>query len=121
VNTRPRPHRAQSLRLALVAILLFAMQPLLHAHPRGVLPPEHSAGLHSPAPDFARAGVGEGQLVPDPVVVAEANRLDDPLLPPASVDVPEPDGVGLPKALLPSAGIAPQPPPRTHAPRGPPR
>jgi len=121
MHTDPRLHRTASLRLALVAILLFAMQPLLHAHPRGVLPQEHSAGLHSPAPDFARAGVAEGQFVPDPVVVAEANRLDDPLLPPASIDVPKPGCGGHTKALIPSAGIAPQPPPRTRAPRGPPR
>ncbi len=121
MSTHPRLRRIASLRLALVAVLLFAMQPLLHAHPRGVLPQEHRAGLHAPAPDFASAAVGEGQLVPDPVVVAEANLLDACVLPPTSVVAPIVDRGDLPLAILPSTGIAPQPPPRAQAPRGPTR
>jgi hypothetical protein len=121
MSTRPSFRRIASLRLALVAVLLFSMQPLLHAHPMGFVPQEHRDGLHAPGRDIASAAVGEGRLVPDPVVVAEANRLDESLLPPSTVAVPAPGRGALPKAPGPATGIAPQPPPRATAPRGPPR
>lgn len=75
----PRP-RLSGLRLALVALLLFAMQPLLHAHAMGRLPDGHVGGVHAPGADFANAAIGEEAPAADPVVVTEAHRVDDPVL-----------------------------------------
>lgn len=78
---RPLPRsRLSGLRLALVALLLFAMQPLLHAHAMGRLPAGHLGGVHAPGADFANAAVGEEAPAADPVVVSEAHRVDDPVL-----------------------------------------
>lgn len=78
---RPLPRsRLSGLRLALVALLLFAMQPLLHAHALGRLPDGHVGGVHAPGADFANAAVGEEAPAADPVVVSEAHRVDDPVL-----------------------------------------
>ncbi len=53
---RPLPRsRLSGLRLALLALLLFAMQPLLHAHALGRLPDGHVGGVHAPGADFANA------------------------------------------------------------------
>lgn len=78
---RPLPRsRLSGLRLALVALLLFAMQPLLHAHAMGRLPAGHVGGVHAPGADFANAAVGEEVPAADPVVVSDAHRVDDPAL-----------------------------------------
>jgi hypothetical protein len=113
--------RAASLRLALFALLLFAVQPLLHAHPSAIFPLDHREGVHGPGPDFARAAVGEADFAPDPVVVAEGTRLDDSPAAAGTIATRRPDStVTLASPAL-AAGLAPQPPPRFGAPRGPPR
>lgn len=109
------------LRLVLLALLLFALQPLLHAHPSALFPADHREGVHGPGPDFARAAVGDADIALDPVVVAEGSRIDDS---PAAAGTlatrgPDCDTTGPSPSI--SAGLAPQPPPRTGAPRGPPR
>ncbi len=105
----------------LFSLLLFAVQPLLHAHPSAIFAPEHRDGVHGPGPDFAQSAVGEADFSPDPVVVAEGTRLDDS---PASVGTLAsrgPDTALFVPAVIVEAGLAPQPPPRAGAPRGPPR
>jgi hypothetical protein len=64
-------------RILALAVLLFAMQPLLHAHPGGRVPPAHAAGLHAPGPDLAAAASAPA-CIPDPVVVADGLRDPDP-------------------------------------------
>ena len=67
--TLPRT-RSVVARILALAVLLFAMQPLLHAHPGGRVPPAHAAGLHAPGPDLA-AAAGAPACIPDPAVVAD--------------------------------------------------
>ncbi len=74
--TLPRT-RSVVARILALAVLLFAMQPLLHAHPGGRVPPAHAAGLHAPGPDLA-AAAGAPAGIPDPVVVADGLRDPDP-------------------------------------------
>jgi len=112
---------ATGLSLVLLALLLFALQPLLHAHPSALFPADHRDGIHGPGPDFAKAAVGDSDFAPDPVVVAEGTRLDDS---PVVVGTIATRGPACDDTLLSSqlpAGLAPQPPPRCSAPRGPPR
>lgn len=113
--------RTAGFRLALLALLLFALQPLLHAHPLGQLPDLHAEGLHAPGPDFARAAVGGETPVPDPVAVSDANRIDDTALqgPPGRAAIPACPASPCAAAPL----VIPRSRPRleAHAPRGPPR
>lgn len=112
--------RAACLRFTAFALLLFAVQPLLHAHPSALLPPEHRDGVHGPGADFAQSAVGEADFAPDPVVVAEGTRLDDNPAAAATIATRGPDiAVFLPAPAF-EAGLAPRPPPRPGAPRGPP-
>lgn len=104
----------------MLALLLFVLQPLLHAHPLGALPNDHRAGLHAPGADFAKAAVGETHPSPDPVVVAEANRLDEPALPTGAACPPRPDAGATPAFAAPAWGISSRPPRRATSPRGPP-
>ena len=120
VNGLASLRRTASLRLALFALLLFAVQPLLHAHPSAFSPLDHREGVHGPGPDFAKAAVGNADFAPDPVVVAEGTRLDDSPAAAGRIATRGPDcTVTLPSPAL-AAGLAPQPPPRFGAPRGPP-
>jgi len=129
---RERPHnprtvarpslrsRLSGLRLALVALLLFAMQPLLHAHAMGRLPDGHVGGVHAPGADFANAAVGEEAPAADPVVVSEAHRVDDPALArvvAAPVTPASEERHDLPADPPPPPARAPR---RACAPRGPP-
>lgn len=121
VTTAIALRRAAGIRLALVALLLFALQPLLHAHPLGQLPDLHPEGLHAPGPDFARAAVGGGSPAPDPVAVSDANRIDD-----VALHGPADRGPVLARPASACSAAAPaiprpQPRCRAHAPRGPPR
>lgn len=113
--------RAASLQLVLFSLLLFAVQPLLHAHPSALFPPEHRDGVHGPGPDFAQSAVGETDFSPDPVVVAEGTRLDDSPAAAGTLAWRGPDTTVFVPAAAFETGLAPQPPPRAGAPRGPPR
>jgi hypothetical protein len=118
---RPLPRsRLSGLRLALVALLLFAMQPLLHAHAMGRLPDGHVGGVHAPGADFANAAVGEEAPAAGPVVVSDAHRVDDPVLARAVAAPVAPAAEarhGLPADRPPPPASAPR---RACAPRGPP-
>lgn len=118
---RPLPRsRLSGLRLALVALLLFAMQPLLHAHAMGRLPDGHVGGVHAPGADFANAAVGEEAPAADPVVVSDAHRVDDPVLARTVAAPVAPTAEarhGLPANRPPPPARAPR---RACAPRGPP-
>ena len=105
----------------MLSLLLFVLQPLLHAHPLGALPEDHRPGLHAPGADFAKAAVSDTHPVPDPVVVAEANRLDEPALPPTVVGLHRPEEGVASLSVVPVSVVAPRSPPRTTSPRGPPR